>query len=91
MKHQYTLLFWFRKDVRSGKNEGYISTRLTLNGKRAEIATGIKTQADAWNTQTQLFKGNKEEARTLNIQPLSATGSTKSSMNSPKLKVPICR
>ena len=68
MKYTFSILFWFRKDVRSDKNEGYISARVTLNGKRAEISTGYKIEADRWNAEGQLVKGNKEDARSINFQ-----------------------
>jgi hypothetical protein len=44
------VLFWFRKDVRSENNQGYIMARITLNGKRAEIATGHKIEIEKWNS-----------------------------------------
>jgi hypothetical protein len=47
MKHSFSFNFWLRRDVRSDKNEGYISARITLNGKRAEIATGFKMMLTA--------------------------------------------
>ncbi len=68
MKHSFSFNFWLRRDVRSDKNEGYISARITLNGKRAEIATGFKIDADRWNVAAGGAKGNKEDARTINVQ-----------------------
>jgi hypothetical protein len=50
MRHTFTVLFWFRKDVRSENNQGYIMARITLNGKRAEIATGHKIDIEKWNS-----------------------------------------
>ncbi len=68
MTHSFSFNFWLRRDVRSDKNEGYISARITLNGKRAEIATGFKIDADRWNVASGSVKGNKEDARTINVQ-----------------------
>jgi site-specific recombinase XerD len=68
MQHFYSILFWLRKDVRSTKEEGYISVRITLNGKRTEISTGLKIETERWNSQAQQLKGNKEETRIMNNQ-----------------------
>jgi site-specific recombinase XerD len=62
----FSILFWFRKDVRLKNNQGYIMVRITLNGKRAEIATGHKIDLEKWNSSSGCVKGNKEEARTIN-------------------------
>jgi hypothetical protein len=66
MRHTFSVLFWFRKDVRSENNQGYIMARITLNRKRAEIITGHKIDLEKWNSSAGCVKGNKEDARTIN-------------------------
>ena len=66
MRNTFNVLFWLKKDVRSKENIAYISTRVTLNGKRVEIATGYKISQEKWNSDASFVKGNKDEARSIN-------------------------
>jgi site-specific recombinase XerD len=75
------VLFWFRKDVRSENNQGYIMARITLNGKRAEIATGHKIDIEKWNSSGGCVKGNKEDARTINASLINTRDSLNSLFN----------
>jgi len=66
MKNTFNVLFWLKKDVRSIENIAYISSRVTLNGKRVEIASGYKISEDKWNSDASCVKVNKDDARSIN-------------------------
>lgn len=62
-----SILFWANKARISQKNlKAPIYTRITINGKRAEISTGKSTLLKNWIAQAGRQKGTSEEVRTIN-------------------------
>jgi len=66
MRPSFSLLFWINKSKINKSGEVPIYARITINGKRAEIATGEKINPDRWSTKSGNVKGNREDARTIN-------------------------
>lgn len=66
MKYSFSLLFWIKKARIDKNGEVSIYARVTVNGKRAEIATGEKVHPDRWNVSTGSVKGNREDVRRIN-------------------------
>ncbi len=67
MNHTFSVLFWLQNHKASKKTgEIPISMRITVDGKRAEIATGKKTLVEKWSSSSSRIKGNGEEARVIN-------------------------
>lgn len=67
MTHSFSILFWLLNNRTSKKTgEAPIMARITVDGKRAEIATGKKILPEKWNVNSGRMKGNSEEARKFN-------------------------
>lgn len=66
MRPSFSLLFWINKSKNSKNGEAPIYARITINGKRAEIATGEKITPDRWSNKSGSVKGTREDARTIN-------------------------
>ena len=66
MQHTFSLLFWISKNKINKNGEAPIYARVTVNGKRAEIATGEKINPERWTAKLGCVKGNREDARTIN-------------------------
>ncbi|WP_421873041.1 site-specific integrase [Marinoscillum sp.] len=65
--HSFSILFWLLNNRVSKKTgEAPIMVRITVNGKRAEIATGKKILPSKWNVNSGRMKGSSEEARVFN-------------------------
>lgn len=65
--HSFSILFWLLNNRVSKKTgEAPVMARITVNGKRAEIATGKKILPSKWNVNSGRMKGNSEEARVFN-------------------------
>ncbi len=65
--HSFSILFWLLNNRVSKKTgESPIMARITVNGKRAEIATGKKILPSKWNVNSGRMKGSSEEARVFN-------------------------
>ena len=66
MNTNFSLLFYMKKrnDYTSGPAPIYL--RITIKGKRAEMATGRSCEPSKWNNSAGRAIGNKEEARTFN-------------------------
>lgn len=62
----FTLLFYLKKrsDYLKGKLPIYM--RLTVDGKRVEIATKRECEPAKWNSSAGRISGNKEEVRSIN-------------------------
>ncbi len=67
MKYSLSILFWLNKSKADPNSLAPIYARVTVNGKRAEIATGEKVLVEKWNSKTGSVKGNKEETRRTNV------------------------
>ena len=61
----FSILFWLEKSrINEGKASLY--ARITVSGKRAEIATHRKVPVDAWNSEAQILSSKTPEAKELN-------------------------
>jgi site-specific recombinase XerD len=64
-KQTFSILFWIEKSrVSDGKASLY--ARVTVSGKRAEIATHRKVPVHGWNSEAQLLSSNSPGAKDLN-------------------------
>ena len=61
-----SILFYLRRDKKNRKNEVPIYMRITVNGKKAEMATNRYINADRWNSEGGFIKGTKTEYKQLN-------------------------
>ena len=67
MQHTFSVLFWLQaQKINKKSGEAPIWARVTVDGKRAEISTGKKTDPEKWNVNSGRIRGNTEEARTIN-------------------------
>jgi site-specific recombinase XerD len=66
MKSNFSLLFYMKKPKNYQTGPAPIYMRITVNGKRAEIATGRECEPLSWNPGAGRFKGTKQEARSFN-------------------------
>jgi integrase/recombinase XerD len=65
LTHTFTVLFWICKQKK--KEELYpIYARITIDGKRIEIATKKWIEENKWSSEGHCAKGNNEEARAIN-------------------------
>jgi integrase len=61
----FSILIWANKS-KSSENFAPLFARVTVNGKRAEISLKKKVDLLKWDAKSALYKGNNEEARTIN-------------------------
>mgnify|MGYP001792791461 CR=1 FL=1 len=66
MKYSFSLLFWLKKARIDKHGKASVYVRITIDGKRAEIATGEKVSPERWNANMGSVKGNREDARRIN-------------------------
>jgi len=52
VEYSSSLLFWLKKARINNNGEAPIYARVTVNGKRTEIATGEKASLERWNANT---------------------------------------
>lgn len=66
MKTNFNLLFYLKKpkDYTTGAVPIYL--RITVNGKRAELASGKECIPEQWNSKSGHMRGTKEEIKTIN-------------------------
>ncbi len=58
MEHRMSVLFWLYKSKMNKKGLAPIFMRITLNGEKTEVSTGIYVAASAWNVDKGVIKGN---------------------------------
>lgn len=66
MTKNFNILFYIRKDKKDEEGKTPIYCRITVNGKRSELAIKRYTTAEKWNSSKGYVKGTSEEARSLN-------------------------
>ncbi|OFX18533.1 MAG: hypothetical protein A2033_02400 [Bacteroidetes bacterium GWA2_31_9] len=66
MENTFSILVWMNKSKANSKNKAPIYGRITVNGKRAEIALKIFIEPDRWDSSKGYVKGNKEDAKNIN-------------------------
>jgi len=59
MKNTFNILFWLNRDKENLKGLAPIYCRITINGKRAEIATHHYIKPSKWDIQANKVKGGK--------------------------------
>ena len=68
------ILFWVHKSQTTKKGTAPISMRITIDGKRAEVKTGISVDPTSWDKQKQQIKGNTIPDKENNDTLLHYTG-----------------
>lgn len=66
MEKTFSLLCYIKINKRILKKTQPIYLRITVNGKRTEIATKKSVEEDRWDSRNGKVKGNKEDARVIN-------------------------
>lgn len=66
MRNTFAIIFYPRRSKVNRKGEHPLYARVTINGKRLELATKRWTLDDKWNSNSGRAKGKSESAETLN-------------------------
>ncbi|OFX49611.1 MAG: hypothetical protein A2046_05965 [Bacteroidetes bacterium GWA2_30_7] len=67
MENSFSILIWLNKSKKNSKNLAPIYGRITVNGKRAEIALKLFIEIERWDSTKGRARGNKEDSRLINI------------------------
>ncbi len=65
-RQTFSILFYLRKDKENKDGEVPIYLRITVNGKRSEMATNRYILTERWNYEAGRPKGTKEDVREIN-------------------------
>jgi hypothetical protein len=63
MEHSIRLLLWLCKSKVNSKGLAPLFLRITIDGEKAEISTGISISEKQWDAKKSLIKGSAEEVR----------------------------
>lgn len=66
MKAKITVLFYLRKSMANAQAQMPIYQRITINGQRFDLSTGLYIEEVKWSSEASKMKGNTEEARLTN-------------------------
>lgn len=66
MEHRLKTLFWLYRSKKNSKGVAPIYMRLTMDGKKAEVATGHFAKPEKWDTKKGEVKGKSEEVVQIN-------------------------
>ena len=66
METSFSILVWLNKSKINSKNKAPIYGRITINGKRSEVALGVFIEPERWDVAKGCVKGSKEDARLIN-------------------------
>jgi site-specific recombinase XerD len=66
MKTKITVLYYLRKSKVNAQGQVPIYQRITINGQRYDVSTGLFVEEDKWSVEAVKMKGNTEEARLIN-------------------------
>ncbi|OFX57619.1 MAG: hypothetical protein A2046_07505 [Bacteroidetes bacterium GWA2_30_7] len=66
MENTFSILIWLNKSKTNGKGKSPIYGRITVNGKRAELAMKVFIETERWDSIKGRVKGNKEDSRLIN-------------------------
>src|SRR5258705_5521931 len=66
MKAKITVLFYLRKSMANAQAQMPIYQRITINGQRFDLSTGLYIEEVKWSSEASKMKGNTEEARLIN-------------------------
>lgn len=67
MQHNFSFLFYLKKPKGYSAGAVPIYLRITVNGRRSEIATGRECLSEKWNARAGRVFGTKEDTKTLNV------------------------
>lgn len=67
MKTSFSLLFYLKKPKNYTKGAVPVYLRITVDGKRAELATSRECEPRLWNTKAGHMTGTKEETKNFNV------------------------
>jgi hypothetical protein len=66
MKTNFSMLFYMKKQKNYSAGVAPIYLRITVDGQRAEIATGRECEPSRWDSRAGRAIGTKEETKTFN-------------------------
>jgi site-specific recombinase XerD len=66
MKTKITVLYYQRKSKVNAQAQMPIYQRITINGQRFDVSTGLFVEELKWSSEASKMKGNTEEARMFN-------------------------
>src|ERR1700709_2710126 len=66
MKTNFSMLFYMKKQKNYTKGPAPIYLRITVDGKRAELATGRECDPERWNGKLARATGTKEDIKNFN-------------------------
>lgn len=66
MEHSFRLLLWLYKSKVNKKGLAPLFLRVTIDGQKAEISTGVSLPLKLWDAKKGLIKGHGDEAKELN-------------------------
>ena len=66
MKTKITVLYYLRKSKVNAQGQMPIYQRITINGQRYDVSTGLFVVEEKWSVEAVKMKGNTEEARLIN-------------------------
>jgi site-specific recombinase XerD len=66
MKTKITVLYYLRKSKVNAQAQMPIYQRITINGQRFDVSTGLFIEELKWSSEASKMKGNTEEARMFN-------------------------
>jgi site-specific recombinase XerD len=66
MKARITVLFYLRKSKVNAQGQMPIYQRITIDGQRFDLSTGLYIEEVKWSSEASKMKGNTEEARLTN-------------------------
>lgn len=67
MTKNFNILFYIRRDKADNQGSAPIYCRITVDGKRSEIAIKRETHISKWDSSKGHIKGHNEEARAINV------------------------
>ena len=66
MTKNYNILFYIRRDKADSQDIAPIYCRITVDGKRSELAIKRETHITKWDSTRGHVKGHNEEAKSIN-------------------------
>jgi len=66
MENNMKLLFWLYRSKMNRKGLSPLFMRITINGSKTEVSTGLHLTGKQWNVKTGLIKGNTAEVSEMN-------------------------
>jgi site-specific recombinase XerD len=66
MENSIRVLLWLYKSKANSKGLAPLFMRLTVNGTKTEISSGLQVSAKSWNSNTGAIRGSSGEAKEMN-------------------------